>query len=67
MTDGSIPIDEERSLNRKNSNLFGSRKNLLLMGDQLTEIHERCSEGCFNFFNSLVAEYKKLEGRIKQF
>lgn len=38
MTDGSIPIDEERSLNRKNSNLFGSRKNLVIISDQLNEI-----------------------------
>jgi hypothetical protein len=40
ITDGSIPIDEEQSfsLNRKKSSLFGSRKNLLVTNDHLTEI-----------------------------
>lgn len=36
------------------------------MSDQLAEIQERCSEGCFNFFNSMVAEYKKMESKLKQ-
>jgi hypothetical protein len=60
ITDGSIPIDEERGLNRKNSSLFGSRKNLLLINDQLGEVQAHCTESCFSFFNSLVAEYKKM-------
>jgi hypothetical protein len=61
LTEASIP-EEERSLglNRRNSSPFGSRKHLLLLSDQLAEIQERCSLGTFSFFNSLVAEYKKL-------
>lgn len=61
LTESSIPEDERSlGLNRKNSSLFGSRKNLLFLSDQLAEIQERCTPGTSAFFTSLVAEYKKL-------
>jgi hypothetical protein len=61
LTEASFP-EEERSLglNRRCSSPFGSRKHLHLLCDQLAEIQERCSSATFQFFNSLVAEYKKL-------
>jgi len=60
--DTSFGIEEEKisGLNRKNLPLFGSRKNLQFWGEQLGEVQTNCSSVCYAFFNTLVAEYKKL-------
>jgi len=62
VTDASLSLDEDHSfcLNRKSPPTFGSRKNIQVFADHLSEIQEKCSGVCFSFFSGLVAEYKKM-------
>jgi hypothetical protein len=68
LEDGSMGLEDEPSFGLPKGRGLGvvsARRNSQTMSEQLREIQERCSEGCFLVVSSWVAEYKTLETRLR--
>ena len=64
----SLSLEEERMCPQKRPQLpFSSRKHIASGDDFLKEVQDSCSYGCYGWVSGVVAEYKRLENKIKNY